>query len=584
MGDSGLRMTHRAMAQALHALGPAEGGRVKNPRCVTPLVHCTVTRMRAATKSPIALGLLLASAILAGPPAHATQRVWLNFGSATAGATKTDQTVYVPNAGNKVHFTMTQGERRGFRPTDLGFADNDTRAAIITALKQQVIEDFKDANGAAYDISVVATAEAPESPFTEITIQEGSFPNITVLPGSQIESVFDFQQQRITWNATGANSEYNGYYYDMSAATPTTHKPDGTQVTADLYRGRGGSVRDIYSTLKGDALGHAQRIDKGNEVKNDKAWIYAGVLGTLPNLTAQKRQTEMGNVISHELAHLLGVEHGDTGNGPSIMRAGKDGDDKAFHEKAHEKLKSVLGMAGEAAPRIRKEQKGDTDQHGTSRPEPPSGEETHDLEEHFATLGSLAAPQTTDPPYTLYLSAVGSVDPGDGPDTDRFVSNGSTVGFTLNFGEAVQGELHGAWIELTLLNVADVLGGSSDFKVFVDGVELVAALNGIDQRFTDPDSVEHAHSDVVTLPLDDYLSETQIRSLLADGVLVVTLQVRGASSGISIDSVIGVVSDDFPASGPAPVLGMGPLLALVFLIGVTGTVVVRARQRARGLT
>ena len=101
----------------------------------------------------------------------------------------------------------------------------------------------------------------------------------------------------------------------------------------------------------------------------------------------------------------------------------------------------------------------------------------------------------------------------------------------------------GAWLDLDLLNVADVLGGANDFKVYVDGLELVGALDGLDQRINDPIFAGYAFGQRVTLFLDDYLTIAQIDSALADGVLEVTLEVNGATAFVSVDSLFALITE-----------------------------------------
>lgn len=504
--------------------------------------HGTVRRITAMALA----GGLLASA------ARAEQVVWLNFGTLTDNTVKTDSKTYKED-GTELS-TLKKGDRKGFTPTEFGQPNNDNRAALI----QQVVDQVK-ADYAGYNVTFTTTQPASGT-YTTINIITGKFPDqrFPFPNGTHV------QITNVRPRATFVGGALDGYYVDLNDGK--IYKPDGTDT--------GLKKADLKQLLSDSTLGIAQHIDPGNKDKNKGAWIFGGAYTGVG--TPEQNIRQLGNTISHELAHLLGLVHEDgaagTIMGPTTTGGGGNyGTDKSFGDKEKKKLDGVAAPKNvQQTPRTRDDKKGDTDQNGTSQPDPPTGNPDQDAAEQSKRLREILEEHYLEQPFPHEIAAIRH-EPDDPPFTDMMMPNGTTAQYVLNFfPPGVNGVLLAAWIELDIMNVADVLGGSNDFRIYVDGLELPGALDGLDQRISDPELFGYAMGQRINLHLRDFLSHQQVMEALSDGQLVVVLLVQGATPGVSVDSIKGIVIDGgfaIPAVSPTGLGFMAAgLLAAVMLM------------------
>lgn len=471
----------------------------------------------------------LVAAILSGfasSLATAEQVVYLNFGSLDQAQDKPDKKVYREDDLTKELFTVLKGPLAGFKPTEIGYANNDTRDAIIQQIVNQVKADY-----AGFNVSFTLT-QPGQGPFSTVYVLTGKYPKTRYPIGETITAQVDPITKRATLMNAGALS---GYYVNLTNGK--IFRPNGEETGDDFP--------DAKSWLQ-EILGTAQELDKGNKNKGRHAWVWVGQHTTL---SAAKNTIELGNTISHELGHLVGLEHTDDDDQTHIMNGAYDGTDKSFSDTSKKKLKAVLPkktspLKGSPGPRLRTARVGDTDQFGTAEPAPATGNPDFDAAQLLKAVRSGLDGRSVYANFPFALADVHSSASSDGPYTDSPLPNGTTATFQLDLTEGgLEGLFLGAWIELDVLNVADVLGGANDLRVFVDGIELPGALDGLDQRLTDPQYAGYAGGQTITLFLDNYLTLDQLQSVLADGVITLDLQVDGATGAIAVDSVQAFVGD-----------------------------------------
>jgi hypothetical protein len=88
-----------------------------------------------------------------------------------------------------------------------------------------------------------------------------------------------------------------------------------------------------------DAGGVSQKIDTENMDKKDSGWILADKHKIFAE--KEKNRIEIANTVSHELGHLLGLEH-KHGSAGSIMGPGNDGTDRDFKKQETDVLKKAM--------------------------------------------------------------------------------------------------------------------------------------------------------------------------------------------------------------------------------------------------
>lgn len=478
---------------------------------------------------------MLAVGLFAGEiPAPAAVTVFLDFGSATETATKQDQRLFNDDGAN--HITLLKGARRGYVPMDLGYANNNDRAAHITAFVDQIRADYRTADNMPYNINFV-TERPAQGDFSTVSVVAGTYPNFRANVGP-VTATFDLAAGRATINGGGLD----GYYIRLN---------DG-QVFRPNNMALDGLILEEAPRLRpARTLGTAQRLDMRNRVATDSAWAFVGNHNAgANNLTSDQRRTELGNTIGHELGHLLGLAHEDGGN-TTLMNGLYNGNDKGFGEREHRILAGVLAPKQPVQPRNRGAKSGDHDSHGTGKgpaPDPGASEEEQAGYAFRSLRTAMTAPLFDD--IILPYSETHATDPEDGAYTDRLLSNGTLAEFLLTVDEpGVQAPLHAAWIEIEAMNIADTLGGSNDMKLFIDGFELPGAFDGIDQRGGIDDPSGFAHTGVHKFFLDDYFSAGSLDAMLADSALNMTILINGESSGVSIDQVrLAIIDVPEPAT------------------------------------
>lgn len=509
--------------------------------------------LRLATRphrsAPVLAALAGAAVSLA---ALAEQRVYLNFGSTTEAAAKTNQDIY-NNAGTVI-LTLKKGPRLGFVPTDLGFPADADRAMLVQMIVDAVRADYTD-GGTPYNITFHTTP--PAEPYTTVNVVSGGFPNFNVpLPGG-VTLHFDLALGRATFNG-GA---LNGYYVNLT--TGQLFRPNDTQVPDARFPefvalGRPESV-----------LGIAQHVDPGNKDANKQAWVFVGshAAGS-NNLTAEQRKAELINTISHELGHLCGLTHED-GTAADIMDGAYTGTDKGFNDTCKKKLKAALAPKQPVAPRQRSAQSGDQDQGGKSKPV-PSGSTAPDerAKDAAKSVRRVLVPNMADQ-IILPVFEPTIPDPSDPPGTDIPLPHGAVVSLPLLLEEpGLRSTLHGAYIEIDIMNLAD-LEGDPGTRLYVDGIEVPGAFDGIDQRVPSLPG-DYARLERVTFFLDDIFPRPVLDSIFADGMVNLTLVVGGATSGVILDSAFLYVSDvnlcvaDFNNSGAVTVQDLFDFFAAYF--------------------
>jgi hypothetical protein len=466
---------------------------------------------------------------------QAAVTVFLDFGSATDTATKDDQRV-MNRDGNEL-LRLEKGARLGFVPTDLGYANNNDRAALITAIVNQVQQDYRTAANGAYNISFV-TEQPANGDFSRMSVVAGGFPNFSAPLTAESRIVFNAGAGRATFTGGGLD----GWY--VRTTDGQLFMPNNTAVN-------GKTLPEITRLRPARTLGIAS-LDPGNRRANDRGWTFVGPHGNGGglNLNSDQRRTELANTISHEIGHLLGLDHRD-GTALTLMDGAYDGTDKGFGAPEHRILAGPLALKQPVQPRNRGFSYGDSDAYGSGKgPEPGGGAPPEDQAEWaFKTTRSLLTSVIADDVILPY-SETYPTDSADGSYTDRHLSNGTIADFMLPVSEpGLEAPFYAGWIEIDAMNIADTLGGLNDMKLFLDGIEMAGAFDGVDQRGTIDDPSGFAHSDVFKFFLDDYFSIGQLNGMLADSALNLTMEVYGESSGVSIDQVrLFIVDTPEPAT------------------------------------
>lgn len=463
-----------------------------------------------------------------------TQAVFLDFGTIGVPVDKTDKDIF--NEDGDVLMTLEKGPRAGFDPVDIGYAGSADRDLILRQITRQVAADFETLGDD--DLDICFTTSAPTSlTYTTVKILAGLYPDMRVAittPGNIL--VAEVATARVVTTGSAANN------YEVKTETGTLRRADGSEVESVTF--------PDFKRIKLAAFGSAQQLDKGNLDKNKTAWVFVGHHIESPDPDENRR--ELANSISHELGHLLGIEHND-GVGDSIVGdLVTYGTDKGFSPGTMSKLATIMppgerqrGQKRGVGLRVRTAKIGNSDQFGTSEPGTLTGVPDEDAEAIMREARRLLASHVAHEARIEYdLIDMQQLDPEDGVFTDTELPNGTMALYSLDLGvPGLDASLVRASIEIAILNVADVLGGPDDCRLFVDGLELHGAFDGLDQRIADPEFAGYAFGETVTFALENYFSTGQIATMLADGFLDVLLEVHGDTPFVGVDSVLAVVVD-----------------------------------------
>ncbi len=472
------------------------------------------------------------------------QTVYLDFGQIGVPFDKPDKDLL--NADSSTLGTMLKGPRAGFDPEDLGFAPGTDRNELIRAIVARLRAAFTTLDGQL--LSICFEGRIPNAPeFTTISIVEGSTPSLDLeIDPPLVDPTTDMEYTRtggLNFTISGGTSP--GYMVRIGDGQ--LRRPDDSIVPDVFFPEL--MIADI------EALGAAQLIDPGNTEQTGKGWIFVGEHADFGS--PQNNLNELTNSIAHELGHLLGLEHtdgvADSLMGPNLI----PGQPASFSFNSRRKLAEILppggsffGFAG-TGTRVREARIGDIDQHGTSEIGPITGDPDADAASIFRAARAVlqSSADLAEEPFEFPLADLSQSDSEDGLFTDNALLNDTIATYDLDLGTSgILGNLVGARLEVKLLNVADTLGGSDDFRVFVDGFELAGALDGFDQRLSAPEFVGYGSAETVTLFLDDFLTFSQLDTILADGILNVEFHVDGETPFMSVDSILAVVTDNGPFS------------------------------------
>lgn len=233
---------------------------------------------------------------------------------------------------------LVRNPRRGFTPTELDpTLDDAKRQTYIDEIVAQVRADFQSQAGEQFDVEICV--EEPRVPvYSTIQVVEGSHPDLSPvrdLPdGARIETELDPKTGNYRLRVFHASQPWHLYTIDL--VDGQMRDPDGNKTSY---------VFPEFTRLNLAALGVSQQLDTGNLDEGGKAWVFVEA-HRRGGLSAHGRLRELANSISHEVAHLLGLEHTD-GNPDSILGPLlRFGTDKSFAPPASDKLAGTLVLGG----------------------------------------------------------------------------------------------------------------------------------------------------------------------------------------------------------------------------------------------
>ena len=484
---------------------------------------------------------MLGDNILPPTPRAPLQSVLLDFGQIGVAVNETDPQIF--REDGDAPLTLDLGPREGFDPQTLGYAPVVDRDMLIEEIIAQVEEDFQTTDG--QDMEVVFGTVTPEfAPFSTVRVFAGNYPDMvlqTSVPATQIR--LEVATARLAFSGGLTNNYY------MRLADGQLRRPDDSLV---------GEVFPELQKIRIDAFGIAQELDKGNLDKGKRAWVFVDEHTT--SGTPEENLRELANSISHELGHLVGLEHNDGIEDSILGRLNTYGIDKnmslAARDKAVEVLPPCEGFSALASGMTARRGKvGDTDQYGTSEPVAVGGVDPDAdaiilLREARVFLENHITHEAQFEHKLVDVFQSGT----DDPSTDIPLPTGTSPTFSVDTGSTgVTGAFAAGRIDIEIMNVADVLGGADDLKLFVEGIEFEGAFDGLDQRLTAPEFAGYAIGQRVSFDLEEYLTIPQIETILADDIVDVTLEVEGDTPFVVVDSVVVIITD----KGPDAIRGCG---------------------------
>lgn len=335
--------------------------------------------------------------------APANQIVFIDFDGESP---KGDKKLFDPTDKTKKFATLKEGAGMPFDVTKIGFAAADANA-VKDAIVNQVKADFPAATGL-------------------------NFKN------SKDHNLADFAGQKVT-------------------VLDVVSGKDMIMVEVEI----GGAKHTI---TRGGVGGISEKIDTENMDKMDAGWILADP----HNLFADKNKNriEVGNTISHELGHLLGLEH-KHGSAGSIMGPDTDGADRDFKKGETDVLKKAMCYE---AP-MEKQQKskrlrwGDFDFGGAAdrwKPETPIYASATDAEK-LKTAGDMVDYMSApDVRFKQFAAEWALTEPDDALGTDQLLS-GQLVRLPLPSNMFMSpGLARSIFFEIGHYNLVDEPGNPSD--------------------------------------------------------------------------------------------------------------------------
>lgn len=520
----------------------------------------TVTDTINVGFQPFGFGRFVASREAIAP----LQPVFLDFGQVGVPSAKASTDIFKEDGS--LLMTLDKGPRAGFDPEDIGYAPGTDRDTLIQEIVDKVTADYCTIDGQELDLRFSTTV--PDfSPYTTVSIVAGDYPDMVIqssVPGTEIR--VETANNRLALTSGIAT----GYYVLIEDGR--LRRPDTSLVPGVTY--------PEFTRIKVNAFGAAQQLDRGNKDKNKNAWVFVGPHNQ--SVDPDENLNELANSISHELAHMVGLEHRDGKSNSLLGSLDSYGTDKGFTDSARDKVTELLppceGYSGVASGlRVRDAKIGDSDQYGTSELGTITGMPDEDAEAIFNEARRLFETHVThDPRFEFKLADVSQSDPEDGLLTDIELAEGTSALFSLDL---MTGGIDGSYvsgrIDIDVTNVADVLGGPDDLELWVEGMEFEGAFDGMDQRIAEPEFAGYAFGERVTFDLHDYLNIAEIETVLADGVIDVTIEVEGDTPFIVVDAISAIVSDKGPDAvrtcGYGTVnLAAGRRTDVLFLNGTTG--------------